>query len=215
MMPEKITVLQRIISNGVIAVVRAENSQKALLIADAVKKGGINTIEITMTVPGAIDVIKELTNHYSKDELLIGAGTVLDGETARLTILAGAQFIVSPCLNLNVIRTANRYQKVVMPGAMTVRDVVEGLEAGADVIKIFPGEILGPGIIKAIRGPIPYAPLIPTGGVSIDNVDKWISAGALAVGVGGALTKSAEIGDYETITALAKEFVKKVQKARA
>ncbi len=215
MMPEKITILQRIIAGGVIAVVRAENSQKALLIADAVKKGGINTIEITMTVPGAIDVIKELTNHYAMDEILIGAGTVLDEETARLTILAGAQFIVSPCLNLNVIRTANRYQKVVMPGAMTVRDVVEGLEAGADIIKIFPGEVLGPGIIKAIRGPIPYAPLIPTGGVSIDNVDKWINAGALAVGVGGALTKGAETGDYESITALAKEFVKRVQEARA
>ncbi len=215
MMPEKITVLQRIIAGGVIAVVRAENSQKALSIADAVKKGGINTIEITMTVPGAIDVIKELANHYAKDEILIGAGTVLDEETARLTILAGAQFIVSPCLNLNVIRTANRYQKVVMPGAMTVRDVVEGLEAGADIIKVFPGEVLGPGIIKAIRGPIPYAPLIPTGGVTIDNVDKWINAGALAVGVGGALTKGAETGDYESITALAKEFVKRVQEARA
>lgn len=207
-------VLKKITDCGVVAVVRAENIEKAMRIADACAKGGIAAIEITFTIPGAVDVIKALADVYSNGEILIGAGTVLDPETARAAILAGAQYIVSPCLNVEVVKLCNRYQVPCMPGAMTIKEVVEGMEAGADVIKIFPGEMFGPGFIKAIKGPLPQAPLMPTGGVSLENVDEWIKAGCVAVGVGGNLTAGAAKGDYESITEIGKQFVQKVAEAR-
>ncbi|MFO7154113.1 MAG: bifunctional 2-keto-4-hydroxyglutarate aldolase/2-keto-3-deoxy-6-phosphogluconate aldolase [Caldicoprobacter oshimai] len=211
---DKEQVLSRIVEGGLVAVVRAESSEQALKIADACMKGGVAAIEITFTVPGAAEVIKELAKVYSNGEILLGAGTVMDAETARTAILAGAQYVVSPYLNLDTVKLCNRYRVPCMPGAMTIKEVVEAMEAGADIIKIFPGELFGPQIIKAILGPIPYAKLMPTGGVSLDNVEEWIKAGAVAVGVGSALTKGAKSGDYEAITRTAQEFIAKIRAAR-
>jgi 2-dehydro-3-deoxyphosphogluconate aldolase/(4S)-4-hydroxy-2-oxoglutarate aldolase len=211
----KVEDLKRVEETGIVAVVRAENAEKALKITEAVKKGGIDAIEITMTVPGAVDVIKQLTDEYSKDEILIGAGSVLDAETARACILAGAEYIVSPSLDQETIEMCNRYQKAVMPGAMSVTEVVKAMKYGADIVKIFPATLFGPKIIKAIKGPLPHAPLMPTGGVSLDNVKDWIKAGSLAVGVGSSLSKGAKTGDYEKVTETAKEFIRLIAEARA
>lgn len=210
----KLTDLQRIIDTGLIAVIRADSPEQALSIAAAVKKGGIDIIEITLTVPGAIQVIEALKNRYSNDEILLGAGTVLDPETARIAMLAGAKFFVSPTVNLEVIRICNRYGKLIMPGCITPTEIVIALEAGADVIKIFPGSITGPSIVKAFKGPFPQANFIPTGGVNLDNIDQWIQHGCVAVGVGSELTKGAESGNFELITETARTFIDKIRTAR-
>lgn len=211
----KIEDLKRVEETGIVAVVRAENAEKALKITEAVKKGGIEAIEITMTVPGAVDVIKQITDEYSRDEILIGAGSVLDAETARACILAGAEYIVSPSLDEETIAMCNRYQKAVMPGAMSVTEVVKAMKYGADIVKIFPATLFGPKIIKAVKGPLPQAPLMPTGGVSLDNVKDWIKAGSFAVGVGSSLSKGAKTGDYDQVTETAKEFIRLIKEARA
>jgi 2-dehydro-3-deoxyphosphogluconate aldolase/(4S)-4-hydroxy-2-oxoglutarate aldolase len=214
MVVDKEQVISKITEGGLVAVVRAESSEQALRITEACIKGGVVGIEITFTVPGADQVIRDLVKAYGDGEIIIGAGTVMDSETARIAILAGAQYVVSPYLNLETVKLCNRYRIPCMPGAMSIKEVVEGMEAGADIIKVFPGELFGPKIIKAIRGPIPYAKLMPTGGVSVDNVEEWIKAGAVAVGVGSALTKGAKTGDYEAITKTAQEFISKIKAAR-
>ncbi len=208
-------IVSRIKEGGLVAVVRAESSEQAFRIADACIAGGVAAIEITFTVPGAELLIKELKQKYQSGEIIIGAGTVLDPETARTAILAGAEYIVSPCLNAETVKLCKRYQVACMPGAMTVKEVVECMEAGADVVKIFPGELFGPAIIKAFKGPLPQAVMMPTGGVSLENVGEWIKAGAVAVGVGGNLTAGAKKGDYESITVIARQFVEKIREARA
>jgi len=213
-MMSKIENLKRIEESGIVAVVRAESSEQALKIAEAVKAGGIQAIEITMTVPGAVEVIRDLAQTYQKNEILIGAGSVLDAETARICLLAGAEYIVSPALDIETIKLCNRYQKIVMPGAMSVTEVLRAMEAGADVVKIFPATLFGPKIIKAIKGPLPQAPLLPTGGVNINNVEEWIEAGSFAVGVGSALTGGAKKEDYNEVTRIAKEFIKKISITR-
>ena len=210
----RINTIKRLETEGIVAVIRAESQEQGLKIVDAVKNGGIKMIEITMTVPGAIDIIKNLTKHYEHDDVVIGAGTVLDAQTARACILAGAKYIVSPCISQEVIKLCNRYRIPVMPGAMTVKEAVEGLEAGAEIIKIFPGNVFGPKIIKAFLGPIPQGNFMPTGGVNLENVKEWIEAGAIAVGTGGELTNGAKIGDYELVTETAKKFVQAVKEAK-
>ncbi len=205
----KYEVLERIDEVGVVAVVRAKNSQEAKKIALACMDGGIDSIEITFTVPGAHKVIEALTEEFG-DKLLVGAGTVLDSETARLAILAGAKYVVSPGFDLETAKLCNRYQIPYMPGCMTITEMITAMEAGADVIKVFPGSAFGPSFIKAVKGPLPQAVLMPTGGVSIENVDQWIKNGCIAVGVGGNLTK----GSSEDMTKAAKEFVAKVKEAR-
>jgi 2-dehydro-3-deoxyphosphogluconate aldolase/(4S)-4-hydroxy-2-oxoglutarate aldolase len=205
----KYEVLQRIENVGVVAVVRAENSQQAKNIALACMNGGIDSIEITFTVPGAQKVIEALTEEFG-DTLLVGAGTVLDSETARIAILAGAKFIVSPAFDIDTARLCNRYQIPYMPGCVSLTEMIKAMEAGADVIKVFPGSLVGPEYIKAVKGPLPQAVLMPTGGVSLDNVDQWIKNGCIAVGVGGNLTK----GSSEEMTKSAKEFVDKVKSVR-
>ena len=207
-------VLSRIQECGLVAVVRAESAEQAEKIAEALAAGGVAAIEITLTVPGAIDVIKTLVAKYPSDKILIGAGTVLDPETARAAILAGAQYIVSPCLNVKTVELCNRYKIACMPGAMTLKETVEALEAGADMVKIFPGELFGPAVIKAFKGPLPHAPLMPTGGVNLENVADWIKAGSTAVGVGSTLTAGAKNGDYASITDLAKKIIERIQEAR-
>lgn len=212
---DKNMLLSKMKEEGLVAVVRAENKEKGEKIIDAIVKGGIKFIEITMTVPGAVDIIKELSHKYKDNtEIIIGAGTVLDAETARMVILAGAQFVVSPCLNVDMVKLCNRYRVPVMPGIMTVKEAVEALELGVDVLKVFPGNAFGPSIISSFRGPLPQAGFMPTGGVSVDNVDKWFSAGAIAVGTGSNLTAGAKTGDYEAVTKAAEEFVLAVKNAR-
>lgn len=211
---KKEEIIRSIKDTGVVAVVRAESAASAMKISEACIKGGIKAIEITFTVPGAADIVKSLAGAYAGSDVLIGAGTVLDPETARIAILAGASYIVSPCLNADTVRLCNRYSVPCMPGAMTIKEVVECLEVGADIIKIFPGELFGPAIIKSIKGPLPHACLMPTGGVSVENAGEWIKAGAVAVGAGGSLTAGAKTGDFDSITNIASKLVEAVRKAR-
>ena len=210
----KLDILRRITDAGLVAVVRAESAEAAQATADAVLEGGCPAVEMTFTVPGAHRVIEALAARYKPSELILGAGTVLDPETARIAILSGATYVVSPSLNVETVRLCNRYQVPVMPGAMTIREVIEAMEAGADVVKLFPGEAFGPAIIKAIKGPLPQAPLMPTGGVDLSNGAEWIRAGAVAVGVGGSLTAGAKAGDFESVTTTARAFVEKIREAR-
>jgi 2-dehydro-3-deoxyphosphogluconate aldolase/(4S)-4-hydroxy-2-oxoglutarate aldolase len=210
----KLKVLGTIVDSGLVAVVRAESSEQAARIVEACAQGGVAAVEITFTVPGAANVIADLSRRFTGDQILIGAGTVLDPETARAAILSGAQFVVSPSLNPETARLCNRYHVPYMPGAGSVKEVVEAMECGADIVKIFPGETLGPAFVKAVRGPLPHASLMPTGGVSLENVGEWIQAGCVAVGVGGNLTAGAKNGDFQSITELSRQFITRIRQAR-
>lgn len=212
---EKEKVLSRMTEAGLVAVVRAKDAEEAIRISDACLEGGCPSIELTFTVPGAHKVIEGLAAKYSGGEMLLGAGTVLDSETARTAILSGANYIVSPGFNLETAKLCGRYRVPYLPGCMTITEVLTAMEAGADIIKIFPADLFGPTIIKDIRGPLPHAKLMPTGGVDVDNVDKWIKAGAVAVGAGSSLTKGAKTGDFKAITDTAKQFIAKINEARA
>jgi 2-dehydro-3-deoxyphosphogluconate aldolase/(4S)-4-hydroxy-2-oxoglutarate aldolase len=211
---KRIETIKNIMNSGVVAVVRAESKEQGIKVVDAIKKGGIKALEITMTVPGALDIIKELSEVYKDEDLYIGAGTVLDPETARLCILAGAKYIVSPSFNPETVKLCNRYRIAVMPGIMTVKEAVEALELGVEVLKVFPGNAFGPSIISSFKGPLPQGNFMPTGGVNLDNIKDWIKAGAVAVGTGSDLTKGAKTGDYALITETAAKFVEEVRKAR-
>ncbi len=211
---DKELILTKIQECGIVAVVRADCPEKAERITDALIEGGVAAIELTFTVPKAHKVIEALAAKYTPQEIILGAGTVLDSETARIAMLSGANYIVSPCFDAKTVKLCNRYRIAVMPGIMSVKEAVTAMEAGADILKVFPGELFGPKIIKAIKAPLPYAKMMPTGGVTVDNVGEWIRAGAVAVGVGGALTKGAESGEYKKITETAREFIKKIKEAR-
>ena len=209
---DKIDILKKLGEEKLVAVIRAESQEQGFAVVDAVKNGGIKFLEITLTVPGAVDIIAQLVKKYKGQEVFIGAGTVLDPETARIAILAGASYIVSPYFCPDTIRMCNRYRVPVIPGCQTVREIVQSLEAGADVIKVFPGDAYSPNIIKSFKGPIPQGHYMPTGGVSISNVKDWLAAGAYAVGTGGSLTAGAKTGDYARVTQEAKKFVDEVAK---
>lgn len=211
---KRIETIRKIAEAGIVAVIRAESKEQGIKIVDAVKRGGIKVLEITMTVPGAVDIIKDLSEIYKNEDVIIGAGTVLDPETARACILAGAKYIVSPSLNPDTVKLCNRYRIPVMPGIMTVKEAIEALELGVEILKVFPGNAFGPAIISSFKGPLPQANFMPTGGVSLDNIKDWIKAGAIAVGTGGDLTKGAKSGDYEAVTETAAKFVAEVKKAR-
>lgn len=204
-------IIGKIKEKKLIAVIRADNKEQGEKIIDAVVKGGINIIEITMTVPGAIKIIEELAEKYKGTEVLIGAGTVLDSETARAVILAGAQFVVSPYYSEEVVRLCNRYAIAVIPGVMTVKESVEALELGVSILKVFPGNAYDPTIISSFKGPLPQADFMPTGGVSIENAAQWIKCGAVAIGTGSNLTVGAKTGNYELVTKTAREFVEAIQ----
>lgn len=210
----KVQVIQKIMEYGVVAVIRAESKEQAIKIIDAVKEGGIKSLEITMTVPGAIDIIKEVAEIYKNEDLIIGAGTVLDSETARACILAGSKFIVSPYFDVETVKLCNRYAIAVMPGIMTVKEAVSALEYGVEVLKVFPGNAYGPSIVSSFKGPLPQANFMPTGGVNLDNIKDWVKAGAVAVGTGSDLTKGAKNGDYALVTETASKFVDALNKAR-
>ncbi len=212
---DKEQVLTRIQDCGIVAVVRAETTDEAERIVDACMEGGVAAIELTFTVPHADKVIESLANKYKPEDIILGAGTVMDAATARIAMLSGAQYIVSPYFDLDTVKMCNRYRVAVMPGIMTVREGVMAMEAGADILKVFPGDLYGPKIIKDIKGPIPYAKMMPTGGVDVNNVGEWIKAGAVAVGAGSSLIAGAKTGDYALITETAKKFVANIKEARA
>lgn len=205
-MQTKEQVLQMIQDSGMVAVVRGETKEKARAIVESCIEGGIKAIELTFTVPFAHRVIEDLAMQYG-DKILLGAGTVLDPETARIAILSGAKFVVAPHFNPDTTKLCNRYRIANMAGILTVREAVEAMEAGVDILKLFPGDLFGPAFIKDIRGPLPYAKIMPTGGVDISNVGDWIRAGAVAVGAGSSLMK----GD---VKANAAAFMEEIKKAR-
>lgn len=212
---EKREIFNRMVSEALIPVIRVSSAKEAIDVADAIKEGGGSFLEITMTVQGAIDVIKELTQKY-KDEIIMGAGTILDPETGRAALLAGAQFIVSPTLNLDLIQLAHRYSAVVIPGAMTPTEILTAWNAGADMVKVFPAAQLGgPEYLKAIRGPLPQVLLVPTGGVNLQNAGAFIKAGATALGVGGELVdkKAVKEKKFNVITENARAFLKAIREA--
>jgi len=213
---EKREIFNRMVAEGLLPVIRASSAREAIDVAEAIKEGGVSFLEITMTVQGAIDVIKELTQKY-RDEIIMGAGTILDPETGRAALLAGAQFIVSPTLNLDLIQLAHRYSAVVIPGAMTPTEILTAWNAGADMVKVFPAAQLGgPEYLKAIRGPLPQILLVPTGGVTLQNASAFIKAGATALGVGGELVdkKAVKEKKFNVITENARAFLKVIKEAR-
>ncbi|MGC1782732.1 MAG: bifunctional 2-keto-4-hydroxyglutarate aldolase/2-keto-3-deoxy-6-phosphogluconate aldolase [Acidobacteriaceae bacterium] len=206
---KKLKILERIHAVGVVPVLRATSAKEAMTIADAIVAGGVTVLEITMTVPGAIHVMEQLVQHHG-EQLLIGAGTVLDAETARACILAGAQFVVSPALDVRTIELCRRYSVPVLPGALTPTEIVTAWQAGADVVKVFPCSALGGAkYLKALQGPLPQIPLIPTGGVSLSTAEEFLAAGAFALGVGGDLVdaKAAAQGHTEVITENARKYI--------
>jgi len=213
---DKTEVIQTIIDVGIIPVVRAESADEAMLAIDAIREGGISLLEITMTVPGAIGVIEKVSSRYGS-EALVGAGTVLDAETARACILAGARFVVSPSLDLDTIAICRRYGVAIMPGALTPTEVVRAWTAGADFVKVFPaGAMGGASYIKALKAPFPHIALVPTGGVSLKTAADFIKAGASALGVGADLAdvKAIRDGQQNLITERARQFVQIVREAR-
>lgn len=207
-------ILKRITDVGVVAVIRANSAQEAIKISRACVSGGIPAIELTFTVPGAEDVLKELSKAFKKDELILGAGTVLDHATARIAILAGATYIVSPGFDKETAELCNLYQVPYMPGCLTITEMLTALKSGVDIVKLFPGSAFGPSYVKAVRGPLPDINIMPTGGVSLNNIEEWIKNGVVAVGVGGELTGPAKTGDFEGVKKNAEAFVNAVKNAR-
>jgi 2-dehydro-3-deoxyphosphogluconate aldolase/(4S)-4-hydroxy-2-oxoglutarate aldolase len=212
----KSEVLRRIEEVGVVPVVRASSAEEAMGVIEAIRAGGVSVLEITMTVPRAVRVIEQVADRYGA-EVVVGAGTVLDPETARACILAGAAFVVSPSLNTGTIELCRRYSIAVMPGALTPTEVVTAWQAGADVVKVFPcGALGGAKYLKSLKAPLPQIEMIPTGGVSLQTAAEFIEAGALALGVGADLvdTKAIRAGQPERVTDAARAYVAAVRAAR-
>jgi 2-dehydro-3-deoxyphosphogluconate aldolase/(4S)-4-hydroxy-2-oxoglutarate aldolase len=209
-------ILERIVNCGVIAVVRLSSSSQLERVADAIREGGVDVIEFTMTTPGALRMIEETASRLG-DAVLLGAGTVLDRETARACIMAGAQFVVSPILDFPSIEVCHRYDKVAIPGTFTPTELLRAWEAGADLVKVFPASCLGPRFIKDVLAPLPQVRLVPTGGVSKENAGEYIRAGAVAVAVGSELVnnKLVQQGNFAQLTENARALVEAVRSARA
>lgn len=209
-MLKKSKILKKITDIGIVAVVRSETIEEGIRISKACVEGGIPAVEVTYTVPGATEVIKALKEQFTSDELVIGAGTVLDAFTARIAILAGSEFIVSPAFDEETAKLCNLYQVPYMPGCMTITEITKAMQYGADIVKLFPGSVFGPSFVKAVKAPLPQANIMPTGGVSLENIDEWFKNGVVAVGVGGKLAS----GSSEDIIAIAKAFVEKIKEIR-
>ena len=208
--------LDLIRKTGVIAIMRAKSSEQLLHAADAIRAGGVRPIQVPMPTPGALSTIDHATAKHDQG-VLFGAGTVLDAESARAAILAGAQFIVGPSFNLTVVEMCRRYSVPVLPGAYTPTEIIAAWQAGADMVKVFPASVGGPSFIKALKAPLPQVELIPVGGVELDNTAEFIRAGSAAVGVGGSLIndKLLESKDFATLTERARRFVEEVARGRA
>ena len=211
----RLAAVERVISSGVVAIVRMDDASGLGQVARAIKEGGVDIIEFTMTTPGALDIIAKCSAEFG-DSVLLGAGTVLDTETARAAILAGARFLVSPTLNTAVIDMAHRYDVATLPGVFTPTEMLTAWEAGADLLKVFPATALGPQYFKDVLAPLPYLRMVPTGGVSLENTADFIKAGAVAVAVGSNLVsrKAVKEGRWADLTATARNFIEAVQGAR-
>jgi 2-dehydro-3-deoxyphosphogluconate aldolase / (4S)-4-hydroxy-2-oxoglutarate aldolase len=218
---KKLKLVQQICNEGVVAVLRADTPEEVVTLAEHAIEGGIKVIEITMTVPFALQAIESLAKRYSSTTsdpskyAIIGVGTVLDPETARAAILSGSEFVVGPSLNQATVELCNRYRVPIMPGVMTIADIQRALELGVDVCKLFPGNLFSPAMIKAIKGPLPQANVMPTGGVSLSNLGEWIKAGAVAVGIGSDLTSDAvKTGDYSLVAKKAAQYIEAYKAAK-
>ena len=210
-------ILSCITEIGIVPVVRTSSAEGAIKSVDAIYRGGIRAAEITMTVPGAIRALEKVADQFG-DKLVLGAGTVLDPETARACMLAGAEFFVTPSLKVSTIEVAKRYSKVICPGALTPTEVVTAWEAGADIVKIFPcGNVGGAKYIKALKGPFPQIEMIPTGGVNLENAGEFLKAGACAVAVGAELVdaKSVKEGRFDVIEERARQYLAAIARARS
>ena len=212
----RLQVVQEVAASGVVAVIRMKEPDKLKAVVDALAEGGVRALEVTMTVPGAVGLIEQLAKGLPRG-FQLGAGTVLDPETARQVILAGASYIVAPTLNLATIEMCHRYDVAAMPGCFTPTEILTAWQAGADIVKVFPATALGPQFFKDVRGPLPQVKMMPTGGVSLTNAGDWITAGAVAVGVGSALLDPKAIAEnrFEVIADNARTVVASVAKARA
>jgi 2-dehydro-3-deoxyphosphogluconate aldolase / (4S)-4-hydroxy-2-oxoglutarate aldolase len=212
----RIQVVQDVAASGVVAVIRMKEPDKLKAVVDALAEGGVRALEVTMTVPGAVGLIEQLARQLPKG-FQLGAGTVLDPETARQVILAGASYIVAPTLNLATIEMCHRYDVAAMPGCFTPTEILTAWQAGADIVKVFPATALGPQFFKDVRGPLPQVKLMPTGGVSLTNAGEWIAAGAVAVGVGTALLDPKAIAEsrFQVIADNARTVVAAVAQARS
>lgn len=210
----KFEATQKLINYGLVAVVRGDSSEEACNTAKALIAGGIKIIEMAFSNSEAAHAIEQLNKCYKDSDVVIGAGTVLDPETARIAILSGAKFVVSPCLNADTAKICNRYAVLYIPGVQTPSDVVNALESGAEILKLFPGNLIRPDGLKALKAPFPQAMFMPTGGVSADNAAEWFKAGAVACGAGGNLTAPAKSGDFDKITILAKTMSEAVRAAK-
>jgi len=208
--------LQRVLTSGIVAVIRSPSSEQLVNVARALFDGGVDVLEVTFTVPGVLDILAAVRKDLGK-KVLLGAGTVLDTESARAAILAGAEYIVSPTVNRDVISLCNRYDKLIMTGAFTPTEILTAWESGADIVKVFPADIGGPEYLKSVHGPLPQIRLMPTGGVNLETIKPFLKAGACAVGLGGALVESKAIAnnDMARITSLAQQYVALVKEARA
>ncbi|MBS5938543.1 bifunctional 2-keto-4-hydroxyglutarate aldolase/2-keto-3-deoxy-6-phosphogluconate aldolase [Clostridium sp.] len=212
---KRIKVLSALKKCGVVAVVRGTTKEIGVKISESCIKGNVKAIEVTYTNKYANEIIKELSEKYIKnDDVVIGAGTVLDAETARMAILSGAEYIVSPSFNKDTATLCNRYNVAYIPGVMTINEIVSAYESGVDVVKLFPGNTFGQGYISSVKAPLPHANIMVTGGVNLNNIDEWIKAGADVVGIGGELNKLGEAGKFDEIEATCNEYVKKLESAR-
>ncbi len=208
--------LQRVLTSGLVAVVRASDSTDLVSTLRALAEGGVTVAEVTLTVPDALEVIRAAKRELG-ERVLLGAGTVLDPESARAALLAGAEFLVSPTLNFDVIRMAKRYDKLVFPGAFTPTEILAAWEAGADIVKVFPADVLGPGFFKAMKGPLPQVKMMPTGGVDLNTCAEYLRAGACCLGVGSQLVDPKAIArrDFEYLRGLAWQYTQAVRLGRA
>jgi len=211
----EVAVRERILETGVIAIIRGVEKESIGNVVDAIAAGGVEVIEITVDTPGAVEMIRQVSSEVGED-VLLGAGTVLDPQTARAVQLAGADFIVTPTVDTEVIKVCNRYGMPAIVGVMTPTEALNATEAGADMCKLFPASTVGPDHVSAINGPLPQIPLVPTGGVSLDNAPDFFEAGAVALGVGSSLvdTRAIEAGDYQTVTETASEFISLAEEHR-
>jgi 2-dehydro-3-deoxyphosphogluconate aldolase/(4S)-4-hydroxy-2-oxoglutarate aldolase len=207
--------LRRVLDCGIVAVVRSPDSQQLVEVCRALADGGVTVVEITTTVPDALQVLARVRQALG-DRVLLGAGTILDAETARAALLSGAEYLVAPNLNLEVIRLCRRYSKLVMPGAFTPTEILTAWEAGADIVKVFPADVLGPAFIKAVRAPLPQVRLMPTGGVDLTTAADFLKAGACCLGVGGQLVEPQTVAErnFDRIRELARQYVAIVQQTR-
>ncbi len=207
--------LRQVLDCGIVAVVRSPDSRQLVEVARALADGGVSVIEITMTVPGALDVVRQVREALG-ERILLGAGTILDAETARAALLAGAEYLVAPTVTLDVIRLCRRYDKLVMPGAFTPTEILTAWEAGADIVKVFPADVVGPAFFKAMRGPLPQVRLMPTGGVDLTTAAAFLKAGACCLGVGGQLVEPRAVAErnFDRIRDLARQYVAIVQQVR-